>query len=140
MSKIKPYHEPLEAKAYVLEVKNATNLPLDKTSTNCINGFIDTNHHIGESSFSCNKRELRKFHKGQKVVRRYMPYKQKAILYEQQKWMGPYTITKVHDDNTIQIENKYQKDLGRWRSNTFLLYDSVNSDQVISFDQNDMKV
>jgi hypothetical protein len=45
MSKIKPYHEPLEAKAYVLEVDDATNSPLNNTSTNCINGSIDTNNH-----------------------------------------------------------------------------------------------
>jgi hypothetical protein len=42
MSKIKPYHEPLEAKAYVLEVDDATNSPLDETSTNCTNGSIPT--------------------------------------------------------------------------------------------------
>jgi hypothetical protein len=52
MSKIKPYHEPPETKAYVLEVDDATNSQLDNTSTNCINGSIYTNYHKEESSHS----------------------------------------------------------------------------------------
>jgi hypothetical protein len=79
--------------------------------------------------------ELRKFYKGQRVVRRYLPYKQEVKPFKQQRWMGPYTITRVYDDNTIQIESKYQKNLGRWRSNKFLLYDWITPDQVINFDQ-----
>ena len=72
-------------------------------------------------------------------MRRYLPYKQGILPFEQQKWVGPYTITRVHDDNTIQIKNLYQKDLGRWKSNGFSLYDSVNPNQVITFDQEGME-
>ena len=117
MSKIKPYHEPLEANAYVLEVTNTTNLSLKESENDTSKcSFQNNNHHIDGSSCSTNKGKIQNFYKGQKVVRRYLPYKQNVSHVEQQKWVGPYTITRVYDDNTIQIENIYQKDLGRWRS------------------------
>ena len=64
MSKIKPYHEPLEAKAYVLEVEDTTILSLEKTVGSCVRGYSsqNTNHHNGESSDS----RLSKFYEGKK--------------------------------------------------------------------------
>ena len=140
MRKIKPYHEPLETNAYILEVGKSTNLSLEENGigTNK-SSFQNNNHHIEESSYSYDKEILRKFYKEQRVVRRYLPYKQGVIPFEQQKWVGSYTITKVHDDNTIQIENIYKKDLGRWRSSKFLLNDWVKPNQVITFDQEVIK-
>ena len=79
MSKIKPYHEPLEAKAYVLDVDHATNSSLDKTSINCTNGSNNTNHHNGESSYS---RRPCIFYEGQKVVTKYLSNKQIEIPFE----------------------------------------------------------
>jgi hypothetical protein len=81
MSKIKPYHEPLEAKAYVLQVDDATNSPLDNTGTNCINGSIDTNHHKGESNHS---RKPCSFYEGQRVVTKHISNKQVNIPFEKQ--------------------------------------------------------
>ena len=65
-----------------------------------------------------------------------MPYKQEVIPF----WVGPYTITKVHDDNTIQIENMYQKDFGQWKSSNVLLYDCVKPDQVITLDRKETEI
>ena len=140
MSKIKPYHETLDANAYVVDVGNSTNLPLreSKNGTNKCS-IQNNNHHTGSSTYSYNKRELHKFYKGEKVVRKYLPYKQGVTPIDQQNWVGPYTITRVHDDNTIQIQNKYQKDMGRWKSNRFLLYDSINPDQVVTINQDVME-
>ena len=137
MSKIKPYHEPLEAKAYVLEVNDATNSPLDKTSTNCSNGSNHINHRNGESSYL---RKLCTFYEGQKVVTKYLSNKQVGIPFHKQKWVGPYTITRIYDDETIEINIIHQKRLGRWRSKKFLPYDWVNPNQVITFDQGGMEV
>jgi hypothetical protein len=53
--------------------------------------------------------------------------------------VGPYTITRIHDDETIEIKTIHQKQLGRWRSKMFLPYDEVNTNQVITFDQGGMK-
>jgi hypothetical protein len=64
MSKIKPYHEPLQAKAYVLEVGDVTNSSFDKTNRNGKNGSNTTNHHNGESSYS----EPYKFYKGERMI------------------------------------------------------------------------
>ena len=142
MSKIKPYHEPLEANAYVLEVENSTNLsPKESESGTSKCSFQNNNHHIQSSNFSNNQGELRKFCKGQKVVRKYLPYKQEVKMPdEQQRWVGPYTITRIHDDDTIEIETIHQKQLGRWQSKNFLPYDWVNPNQVITFDQDGMKI
>jgi len=137
MSKIKPYHEPLEAKAYVLEVDDATNSPLDNTSTNCINGSIDTNHHKEESSHS---RKPCSFYEGQRVVTKHISNKQVNIPFEKQEWVGPYTITRIHEDDTIEIKTIHHKQLGRWRSKMFLPYDRVNPNQVNTFDQRGMKI
>lgn len=54
MRKIKPYHEHLKAKAYVLEVGDTTSSSLGETIGICTNGHPsrNTNHHDGESSFS----------------------------------------------------------------------------------------
>jgi hypothetical protein len=137
MSKIKPYHEPLEAKAYVLKVDGTTNSSTDNTSTNCINGSIDTNHLKGKPSHS---RKPCSFYKGQRVVTKYLPDKQVKMPFEQQKWEGPYTIMRIHDDDTIEIETIHQKQLGRWQSKMFLPYDGVISNQVNTFDQRGMKI
>ena len=73
------------------------------------------------------------YYEGQKVVRKYSPYKQIKTSCGQQKWIGPYTIIKIHDDDNIEIKNIHQMELGRWRSNKFLPYDWVNPNQVITF-------
>ena len=73
------------------------------------------------------------------MIRRYLPYKQEEINFKQQKWVRPYTITRVYDDNTIQIENIYQKDLGRWESSKCLPYDCINPNQVITSVQKETK-
>ena len=137
MSKIKPYHEPLEAKAYVLEVDDATNSSLDKTSKNCTNGYNNTNHHKGESSYS---RKTCSFYEGQKVVTKYLSNNPITTSFGKQKGVGPYTITRIHDDNTIEIKTIHQKQLGRWQSKMFLPYDGVNPNQVNTFDQGGMKI
>jgi hypothetical protein len=54
--------------------------------------------------------------------------------------VGPYTITRIHDDDTIEIATIHQKQLGRWQSKKFLPYDSVNPNHVITFDQGGMKI
>jgi hypothetical protein len=54
--------------------------------------------------------------------------------------VGPYTITKIHNDDTIEIKTIYQRELGRWRSIKFLPYDWVNPNQVITFDQEGVKI
>ena len=135
MSKIKPYHKPLEANTYVLEVANSTKLSLEENGIGTNKHSSKSNkRHLEESSYSY-KGELHKFYKGQRVIRRYLFYQQGVTPFEQQKWVGSYTITRVHDDNTIQIDDIHQKDLGRWESSQFVLYDGMNPDQVINFDQ-----
>lgn len=49
MNKIKPYHEPLEAKAYVLEVEDTTISSLGETLGSCMRGYSsqNTNHYNG---------------------------------------------------------------------------------------------
>ena len=59
---------------------------------------------------------------------------------KQQKWVGPYTITRIHDHDTIEIKTIHKKELGWWRSIKFLPYDWVNPNQVITFDQDGMKI
>ena len=122
MSKIKPYLEPLEAKTYALEVANTTNSSLGETIGFCTNAhlFCNINHHNGESSYS---RKPCTFYEGQKIVTKYLSNKQVEIPFEQQKWVGPYIITTIHDDDTIEIKTIHQKELGRWRSKKFLSYD-----------------
>ena len=137
MSKIKPYHEPLEANAYVAEVGNSTKFSLEESENGTSKGSFQNNiHHNGESSYS---KKPCKLYEGQKVVRKYVPYKQTKTSLVQQKWIGPYTITKIHDDDTIEIKNIYQMGLGRWRSTKFLPYNWFNPKQVITFSQEETK-
>ena len=132
MSKIKPYHEPLKAKAYVLEVGDTTNSsPREKIGI-CTNG---SNHHNEESSYSHDKRKPCKFYDRQKMICKYLPHQQIRTPFVQQKWVGPYTIMRIHDDDTINIKTIYQKELGRWKSIKFIPYNWVDPNQVITFDQ-----
>lgn len=139
MSKIKPYHEPLEAEAYVLEIGDTTNSSHGEPIELCMNEYSsqNTNHHYEESSHSkipC------KFYEEQKVVSKYLLHNQIEIPFEQQKWVASYTIIRIHDDDTIEIKTILQKELGRWRSTKFLPHNWVNPDQVITFDQDIMKI
>ena len=59
------------------------------------------------------QRIVTKFLQGTKMVKKYLPYKQEVISFEQQKWVGPYTITIIHDDDTLQIKNISQRDFGQ---------------------------
>jgi hypothetical protein len=85
MSKIKPYHEPFKAKAYALEVGDTTNSSIGKTIQSCTNKFCNTNHHNGNSRCSYNQRKPCEFLEGQKVVCKYLPYKQIKTTSEQQQ-------------------------------------------------------
>ena len=73
MSKIKPYHEPLEAKAYVQEVDDTTNSSQRETFEDYTNkySFQNTNHRNEKSSRS---KIQCKFNEGQKVIRTYQLY------------------------------------------------------------------
>lgn len=135
---IKPYHEPLEAKSYVLEIGDTTNSSQGETIQVCMNEYPsqNTNHHDEEPSHS---KIPYKFYDGQKVVRKYLAHKRIKIFFQQQKWVRPYTITRIHDDNTIEIETMHQNKLGRWRSTEILPYDLVNSNQVNSVYQEGVK-
>jgi hypothetical protein len=136
MSKIKPYHEPLEAKAYVLEVDDATNSSLVNTIRNGTNGSNYTNHHKEESSYS---RKPCTFYEGQKMICEYLTHQQDKT-FSKQKWVGSYTITRIYNDNTIDIQTEYHKNLGRWESIKFIPYDLVNPNQVTTFDQGKMEI
>ena len=139
MSKIKPYHELLEAKSYILEVGDTASSTPKETNGNLTkqHSFRNTNHHKGESSYS---REPCSFYEGQKVVTKCLSNKKFEIPFEKQKWVGPYTITRIHDDDTIEIKTIHRIQLGRWRSKFFLPYDWVNTNQVVTFDQDGMKI
>lgn len=54
--------------------------------------------------------------------------------------MGLYIITRIQNDENIEIKTIHHKDTGRWRSFEFLLYDWTNPNQVITFGQGGMKI
>ena len=92
MSKIKPYHEPLEAKTYDLEVSHTTNTSQRETFGSCAGepSYKDINYHNGESIHSYNMEKQCKFNEGQKIVSECQPHKQIMPTCEEQKWLGPY--------------------------------------------------
>ena len=80
------------------------------------------------------------FTMGKKIINKYLSHKQINTSSYQQKWVGPYIITRIYDNDTIQIKTIHKKELGRWTSIKFLPYDWVNSNQIYTFDQKKMKI
>lgn len=103
VSKIKPYDEPLEAKTNDLEVSDTKNISLNDLNSG-ETSHQDTHYHDENSIYSHKKEKQCKFYEGQTIVIKHMLYKQIRAAFAAQKWVGPYTITKIHDANTLELK------------------------------------